>query len=44
VEFVRYLGEQHTFESPANILDMWDRIFKWLDTYVKNPNGDGEGR
>jgi acetyl esterase/lipase len=36
VEFVRYLGEGHTLESPANILDMWQRVFTWLDTYVKN--------
>jgi dipeptidyl aminopeptidase/acylaminoacyl peptidase len=35
-EFVRYLGEQHGLESPANILDMWQRVFAWLDTYVKN--------
>jgi dipeptidyl aminopeptidase/acylaminoacyl peptidase len=37
VEFVRYLGEQHGLESPPNILDMWQRVFAWLDTYVKNP-------
>jgi acetyl esterase/lipase len=36
-EYVRYLGEQHGPGSPANILDMWQRIFAWLDTYVKNP-------
>jgi dipeptidyl aminopeptidase/acylaminoacyl peptidase len=35
-EFVRYLGEEHVLKSPANILDMWQRIFDWLDTYVKN--------
>jgi dipeptidyl aminopeptidase/acylaminoacyl peptidase len=35
VEYVRYLGEGHELESPANILDMWQRVFSWLDTYVK---------
>jgi dipeptidyl aminopeptidase/acylaminoacyl peptidase len=36
-QFVRYLGEEHVLKSPANILDMWQRIFNWLDTYVKSP-------
>jgi dipeptidyl aminopeptidase/acylaminoacyl peptidase len=36
-EYVRYLGEQHSLGSPANILDMWQRVFTWLDIYVKNP-------
>lgn len=35
-EFVRYLGEGHVLGSPANVLDLWQRIFAWLDTYVKN--------
>jgi dipeptidyl aminopeptidase/acylaminoacyl peptidase len=35
-EYVRYLGEGHVPSSPANIIDMWQRIFTWLDTYVKN--------
>jgi dipeptidyl aminopeptidase/acylaminoacyl peptidase len=35
-EFVRYLGEQHGIDSPANILDVWQRVFAWLDTYVKD--------
>jgi dipeptidyl aminopeptidase/acylaminoacyl peptidase len=26
VEYVRYLGESHVLEAPANILDMWIRI------------------
>jgi dipeptidyl aminopeptidase/acylaminoacyl peptidase len=34
VEYVRYLGEAHGLQSPANILDLWQRIFSWLDTYV----------
>jgi len=36
-EFVRYLGEGHSLNSPANILDLWQRVFNWLDTYVKSP-------
>jgi dipeptidyl aminopeptidase/acylaminoacyl peptidase len=36
-EFVRYLGEAHSLNSPANVLDLWQRIFNWLDTYVRNP-------
>jgi len=30
-EFVRYWGEGHVLESPANIRDMWKRIEAWLD-------------
>jgi dipeptidyl aminopeptidase/acylaminoacyl peptidase len=33
-EFVRYWGEGHVFESPANITDMWRRIYSWLDQYI----------
>jgi len=29
--FVRYWGEGHLLNSPANIRDMWERIFAWLD-------------
>lgn len=35
VEFIRYLGEDHNLKSPANIMDLWQRIFSWLDTYLK---------
>jgi acetyl esterase/lipase len=38
-EFVRYLGEDHNLKSPANILDMWQRVFAWLDKYVKDGGG-----
>ena len=31
--FVRYWGEGHVLESPANIRDMWTRIFAWLDEF-----------
>jgi dipeptidyl aminopeptidase/acylaminoacyl peptidase len=30
-EFVRYWGEGHVMQSPANIRDMWTRIFAWFD-------------
>jgi dipeptidyl aminopeptidase/acylaminoacyl peptidase len=32
-EFVRYWGEGHVLESPANIRDMWTRIYAWLDEF-----------
>jgi dipeptidyl aminopeptidase/acylaminoacyl peptidase len=34
-EFVRYWGEDHIFTSPANIEDMWRRIYDWLDVFLK---------
>lgn len=34
-EFVRYWGEGHVISSPANTRDMWQRIFGWLDEYLK---------
>ena len=27
--FVRYYGEGHIYNSPANIRDMWMRIMEW---------------
>jgi dipeptidyl aminopeptidase/acylaminoacyl peptidase len=35
-QFVRYWGEDHTLDSPANIRDMWQRIYYWLDEFVGN--------
>ena len=32
---VRYWGEGHLLESPANILDMWKRIFEWFDRFLQ---------
>jgi dipeptidyl aminopeptidase/acylaminoacyl peptidase len=32
--WVRYWGENHGIESPANILDMWNRMFAWLDEFL----------
>src|SRR5262249_43234995 len=29
-QFVRYWGENHVIESPANIKDMWRRIYDWF--------------
>ncbi|MBW3609014.1 MAG: prolyl oligopeptidase family serine peptidase [Actinobacteria bacterium] len=32
--FVRYWGEGHVFQSPANIEDMWQQIFGWFDEFL----------
>ncbi|MGB9409215.1 MAG: prolyl oligopeptidase family serine peptidase [Terracidiphilus sp.] len=37
-KFVRYWGEGHVLESPANIRDMWSQIFNWFDEF--SPKGD----
>jgi len=37
-EFVRYWGEGHLFDSPANIKDMWQRIFSWFDEFLMKPH------
>lgn len=29
--FVRYWGEGHMLDSPANIKDFWTRVYDWLD-------------
>jgi dipeptidyl aminopeptidase/acylaminoacyl peptidase len=29
--FVRYWGEGHVLESPANIRDLWAQIYRWLE-------------
>jgi dipeptidyl aminopeptidase/acylaminoacyl peptidase len=36
-EFVRYWGEDHLPDSPANIRDMWQRIYLWFDEFLKSP-------
>ena len=33
--FVRYWGEGHVFQSPANIRDMWEKIYGWFDQFLK---------
>ncbi len=35
--FVRYWGEGHVLESPANINDMWKRIYGWFDQFLAAP-------
>jgi dipeptidyl aminopeptidase/acylaminoacyl peptidase len=42
-EFVRYLGERHSVDSPANLLDLWARIYNWFDTYLA-PNVQTTGQ
>ena len=32
--FVRYWGEGHQIESPANVRDMWKQIFDWFDEFL----------
>jgi dipeptidyl aminopeptidase/acylaminoacyl peptidase len=34
VEFVRYWGESHVLESPANIRDQWERILDWFGRHA----------
>jgi dipeptidyl aminopeptidase/acylaminoacyl peptidase len=29
--FVRYWGEGHILQSPANIRDMWQQVYRWFD-------------
>jgi dipeptidyl aminopeptidase/acylaminoacyl peptidase len=41
-EFVRYWGEGHVLESPANIEDMWQRLFSWFDEMLAPPKDGPE--
>lgn len=34
---VRYFGEDHVYNSPANIRDMWQRIFDWYEETLGPP-------
>jgi dipeptidyl aminopeptidase/acylaminoacyl peptidase len=34
-EFLRYWGEGHVLEGPANIRDMWQRIYAWFDELLQ---------
>lgn len=36
-ELVRYAGDGHVIESPANIRDMWKRMLAWLSTTLGTP-------
>ena len=31
--FVRYWGEGHVLESPANIHDLWRQVFAWFEQF-----------
>jgi len=37
--FVRYWGEGHVFQSPANIRNMWEEIYGWFDDFL-TPSGE----
>ncbi len=39
--FVRYWGEGHVPASPANVRDMWNRIYQWLDEYLAQKEEGG---
>jgi hypothetical protein len=32
-QLVRYWGENHVIQSPANYRDMWTRMLSWFDDY-----------
>jgi dipeptidyl aminopeptidase/acylaminoacyl peptidase len=34
-KFVRYWGEGHVLESPANVRDMWNQILSWFAEFQK---------
>lgn len=40
-EFVRYFGEGHIIESPANIRDLWRRTFSWFAQFGAGSSGVG---
>jgi dipeptidyl aminopeptidase/acylaminoacyl peptidase len=33
-EFLSYLREGHGIEAPADVIDVWQRMFGWLDRYL----------
>jgi len=37
-EFVRYWGDRHCIASPANVLDMYTRIYAWFDEFLRPRN------
>ncbi len=41
--FVRYWGEGHVLESPANVQHLWNEIFSWFDRHLA-PSASEEGR
>ena len=38
--FVRYIGDTHAIESPANVRDMWQRVFAWLSSTLGAARAD----
>lgn len=32
--FLRYWGEGHVFDSPANIRDLWQKMYAWFDEFL----------
>jgi dipeptidyl aminopeptidase/acylaminoacyl peptidase len=41
--FVRYWGEGHSLQSPANIRDFWAQVYAWLDEHL-DITRDANGR
>jgi dipeptidyl aminopeptidase/acylaminoacyl peptidase len=42
-QFVRYWGEAHELKTPANLRDLWQRIFAWFDEFgdiARDGNGE----
>jgi dipeptidyl aminopeptidase/acylaminoacyl peptidase len=39
--FARYWGEGHDVSSPANIRDLWQRVFAWFDDYLGHDGSYG---
>lgn len=39
-KFVRYWGEGHVLESPANIRDMWRQVFDWFGSFPSSAPAD----
>ena len=35
---VRHFGEDHVYNSPANIRDMWQRILDWYEETLGSPD------
>jgi dipeptidyl aminopeptidase/acylaminoacyl peptidase len=45
-KLVRYLGEGHSYESPGNVLDMYQHVLSWFDEFLQNrqPNQSARTR
>jgi len=41
-KFVRYWGEGHALQSPANIRDMWKQIFAWMEEFSAPASSPGQ--